>query len=75
MKLSKEAFARAIEFIHKEARLLDRSLFDYLFEGGPRESIRDELSKFQNSDGGFGNALEPDFRQKASSPMATSVGF
>lgn len=75
MKLSKDAFARASEFIHENARPLDRSLFDYLFEGGPRESVLDELSKFQNSDGGFGNALEPDFRLKASSPMATSVGL
>jgi hypothetical protein len=75
MKLSKEAFARAREFIQKNARPLDRSLFDYLFEKGSRGAVVEELSKFQNSDGGFGNALEPDFRLKASSPMATSVGF
>jgi len=75
MKLSKEAFARAREFIQKNARPLDRSLFDYLFEEGAREAVVEELSKFQNSDGGFGNALEPDFRLEASSPMATSVGL
>lgn len=75
MKLSKEAFVRAREFIQKNARPLDRNLFDYLFEEGTREAVMEELSKFQNSDGGFGNALEPDFRLKASSPMATSIGL
>jgi len=75
MKLSKEAFARAREFIQKIARPLDCNLFDYLFEEGSRGAVMEELSKFQNSDGGCGNALEPDFRLKASSPMATSVGL
>ncbi|MHA2358695.1 MAG: hypothetical protein ACXAB5_00335 [Candidatus Thorarchaeota archaeon] len=75
VKLSKEAFALAREFIHKNARPLDRALFTYLFEEGPRKAVVQELSKFQNSDGGFGNALEPDFRLKSSSPMATSVGL
>lgn len=75
MKLSKDAFVRAREFIHKNARPLDSSLFNYIFEEGSRDAVAEELSKFQNSDGGYGNALEPDFRLQASSPMATSVGL
>ncbi|MHA1951184.1 MAG: hypothetical protein ACW99G_18125 [Candidatus Thorarchaeota archaeon] len=75
MKLLKEAFDRAREFIHKNARPLDSSLFDYIFEQGSRDAVVEELSKFQNSDGGYGNAIEPDFRLQASSPMATSVGL
>ena len=31
--------------------------------------------RFQNDDGGFGRALEPDFRLPASSAIATAVGF
>jgi hypothetical protein len=50
-------------------------LFAYHFEDGSVASVLDELAKYQNADGGFGNAMEPDFRLKASSPMATSVGL
>jgi hypothetical protein len=73
--LENERFQQACNFITKHARALDRKLFEYHFEIGSRDDVREELAKYQNSDGGFGNALEPDFRLKASSPMATSVGL
>lgn len=75
MKLSKEAFDRARDFIYKNARPLDCSLYDYLFEDGPREDVVEELSKYQNSDGGYGHGLESDIRLKASSPIVTSIGL
>jgi hypothetical protein len=75
MKLTKEAFNRAREFIYTTARPLDRNLFAFLFEDGSRDDVVEELSKFQNSDGGYGNGLESDIRLKASSPMVTSVGL
>jgi hypothetical protein len=75
MKLTEEAFGRAREFIYENARPLDRSLFSYLFEEGPREDVVKELSKFQNSDGGYGHGLESDIRLKTSSPIVTSVGL
>lgn len=75
LKLSKEAFARAREFIFKNARPLDRSLFEYLFEDGTREAVVEELRKYQNSDGGYGQGLESDIRLQASSPIVTSVGL
>ena len=34
-----------------------------------------ELSKFQNDDGGFGHATEPDIRMPNSSPLCSSVAF
>jgi hypothetical protein len=34
-----------------------------------------ELSKFQNDDGGFGHAMEPDVRMTNSSPLCSSVAF
>lgn len=75
MILTKERFEDACEFIKKNARPLDVSLFKYHFEDGTRDEVLQELAKFQNEDGGFGHGIEPDFRLKASSPMATSVGI
>lgn len=75
MKLSKENFDRATGFIKKHARPLEQRLYEYEFEGGSAEAVLDALRAYQNPDGGFGNAIEPDFRLPASSPMATSVGL
>ncbi|MHA2385632.1 MAG: hypothetical protein ACXAEE_05430 [Candidatus Thorarchaeota archaeon] len=75
MKLSRENFAKASEFVHSTARPVDRALFRYHFEDGSKSAVLEKLAKFQNDDGGFGNAIEPDFRLRASSPMATSVGL
>jgi hypothetical protein len=75
LRLTKENFTKAREFVHSNARPIDQALYEYHFEGGPISTVLEELAKFQNDDGGFGNAIEPDFRLKASSPMATSVGL
>lgn len=75
MKLSKDAFSRAEEFIYSNARRLDVRLFEHHFKGGSKDDVLQELKKYQNSDGGFGNAIEPDFRLTASSAMAASVGL
>ena len=75
MKLSKENFNQAALFINTHARAVDRCLFAYHFDGGSAEAVLDALRAFQNPDGGFGHAIEPDFRLPASSPMATSVGL
>jgi hypothetical protein len=75
LRLSRENFTKAGEFVHSNARPVDRALFQYHFEDGSIDTVLEELVKFQNDDGGFGNAMEPDFRLKASSPMATSVGL
>ena len=52
-------FEQAKAFIWKNARLLERRQFAYHFEGGSREGVVAVLRAYQNSDGGFGNALEP----------------
>ena len=74
-KLSPANFERAAAFINMQARELDKRLFTYHFEGGTAVSVLDALAYYQNDDGGFGKAIEPDFRLQASSPMATSVGL
>lgn len=63
--------ARAEEFIWRNARLLERRLFAYHFNGGSRDEVLAALTAYQNADGGFGNALEPDIRCPDSQPVPT----
>lgn len=62
-------------FVRAHARPLDVALFDFWFRGGPGGAVEAALLPFQNPDGGFGNALEPDFRLPASSVMATTIAL
>ena len=56
-------------FILSNARLLERHLFAYLFQDGDRQKVLTALLAYQNEDGGFGNALEPDKRTSTSQPI------
>ena len=62
--------ARAADFLWRSARLLDRARFASLFLRGEREPVLAALRAYQNVDGGFGNALEPDLRVPSSQPAA-----
>lgn len=73
--LSRDCFNKASESIMKYGRPLEKALFQRCFRDGSVESIINELNKFHNEDGGFGNGIESDFRLPYSSPMATSVGI
>jgi hypothetical protein len=73
--LSASAFRRASEFVHASARLVDRALFAYEFEGGSVEAVWDALGAFANPDGGFGHAMEPDCRLPLSSCLATTTAM
>ncbi|MCH5160733.1 MAG: hypothetical protein J1G04_01765 [Clostridiales bacterium] len=61
---------KARDFIYRNARPLDLALWRYHFEGGSRKDVLDILSYYQNADGGFGYALEPDCWNVNSTPMA-----
>ncbi|MBN1661512.1 MAG: hypothetical protein JXA93_24175 [Anaerolineae bacterium] len=74
-QLSWEGFARARHFLKTEARALDRALFEFCFEEAPAEAVARALSAYQNPDGGFGHALEPDVRTPDSSALATGIGL
>ena len=56
-------------FILSNARLLERHLFAFLFQQGSADPVRTALLAYQNPDGGFGNALEPDKRTASSQPI------
>ena len=62
-------FTRAETFIWSNARLLERRLFAYHFRGGSRQAVLAALRAYQNEDGGFGQALEPDIRCPDSQPV------
>ncbi len=67
--MSSTVFSRAEAFIWKHARLLDRCRFAYHFLGGSGAAVLAALRAYQNPDGGFGNALEPDLRCPDSQPI------
>lgn len=66
-----KTYKKARQFVYQNARPLDFARWKYHFEGGSREAVLDILSAYQNSDGGFGHALEPDFWNPDSTPTAT----
>lgn len=75
MRLSMKEHAAAVEYLKKQARPLEKALYEYQFERASAEPAVFALSAFQNADGGFGNALEPDMRLPDSSVIATSTAF
>jgi hypothetical protein len=74
-KLTLQNFAKARDYIFNSARPLEKTLFRYHFEGEPATTVWQELAAFQNADGGFGHALEPDLRTPSSSALATGIAL
>jgi hypothetical protein len=71
-KLTPIQFQKAVEYLHTFGRPLDRELYAYEFEAASPQASLEALAAFQNADGGYGWALEPDIRAEASSVIATS---
>lgn len=74
-KLSKTLFEQLNSYMDTDARPLEKSIFNYYFNESSGDDILDSLVAFQNTDGGFGKGIEPDFKLIKSSPMATSIGL
>jgi len=74
-KLSKTLFNQLNSYMNKKARPLESAIFNYYFNDSSGDDILDSLEEYQNSDGGFGRGIEPDFKLIKSSPMATSIGL
>jgi hypothetical protein len=68
-------FDAAAEFMAGHARVLDRRVFQRLFQGGAPGPVRDAIAAYRNDDGGFGHALEPDLRTAASQPAAVEMAL
>jgi hypothetical protein len=67
--------AAARQFVYREARLLDRLALDACVGDGSPEAVLLALRAYQNRDGGFGNALEPDTRTSSSQPLYFEVAL
>jgi hypothetical protein len=63
---------RAKKFMKDNARPLELAIYDHFFEQGTRSRVIEELSKYQNQDGGFGHGLEADNWNPNSNPIATN---
>lgn len=75
IKLTKDAFTRARDFIDRHARPLDIARFQFHFDNGSRDAVWRRVAQFQNPDGGFGRAIEPDIRAPESSALGTSIAL
>jgi len=62
-------------FLQCNGRLLERRLFAFHFRRGSSASVLTALKAYQNDDGGFGHALEPDKRTAASQPIDQEVAL
>ena len=65
------SFESARSFVYKNARPLDLARWMYQFEDGSKQNVLKFLAAYQNADGGFGHALEPDCWNPHSSPIQT----
>ena len=63
-----DAIDAAEHFLWRNGRLLERLRFEHLFRDGDAAAVVDALRPYQRADGGFGHALEPDFRGPISQP-------
>ena len=73
--LKHDSYVKARQFLKSKARPVDRALFEYRFEGGSADKVVSTLVAYQNDDGGFGRALEPDLRSPSSSADATGIAI
>ena len=69
MKLSKDSFLKARDFILTNARMIERRLFQFYFEDGDVEGVYHAVYAYRNSDGGFGHGMEPDTASPESQPL------
>lgn len=75
MALTRSQLAAAKDLIFREGRLLERQLYRYFFEDGTRQAALKALLAYQNSDGGFGNGIEPDMLCPASSAIGAETAL
>lgn len=70
--LSKAQLGRMDQWMQRNARPYDRAKWNYLFNGGTKEKIVEEMLKYQNSDGGMGNGFEADVLCPLSAAIPTA---
>ena len=82
-QLTRQQFQQVENWILRSARPVDAARYAVLFQNGSTDDFLKLLARYQNPDGGFGHALEPDNWNPASTPNTTcmavlalrSIGF
>jgi len=75
MTFTQQALQKALTFVQTQGRAIDLARLGRLLGTSSPSELEAELSAYQNSDGGFGHSLEPDFRSPNSSVLATTLAF
>jgi hypothetical protein len=73
--VSPDRLDAAETFVWVSGRLVDRLRFASLFRAGNPQRVVEALRPYRNLDGGFGEALEPDFRGPISQPVTVMTAF
>lgn len=66
-----KVICNAKKFIYRNARPIDLAMWKYHFENGTKDDVLSALAAYQNEDGGFAYAIEPDLWNTNSTPIAT----
>jgi hypothetical protein len=74
-RLNQSAVRAAERFVWLSGRLIDRHRLAHLLHGDRAASVLAALRPYQNPDGGFGHALEPDLRGPISQPQPVEVAL
>ena len=69
MKLSKDNYLKARNFILTNSRMIERRLFEFHFENGDGKGVFHAVYAYRNPDGGFGHGMEPDTASPESQPL------
>lgn len=70
-KMNRDEYMDTRKWIIQNARQLEISLWKYFLEEGSQNEVLDVLALYQNEDGGFAQALEPDNWNINSTPSTT----
>jgi hypothetical protein len=65
----------AADFIWRNARLLERTIFAHAFLDGSPKAVAAAVFAYRNADGGFGHAMEPDVRAPDSMPLHCEIAL
>lgn len=74
-KLSLNNYIRLRKLVHRSARPIDFTKWNYLFENGSCEDFLSVLSSYQNEDGGFGYNIECNNWNPDSSPYTICIAL
>lgn len=74
MKMNQRKLKELQNWMFRNARPLELARWRYIMKSEKKDGVLECLKAFQNSDGGFGHGIEPDFWNPASTPMASWAG-